>query len=280
MALPERLFYTLDQASQKIGCTVDDLHHFALLGKLELCVPFEFKQKYYNYSVKEFDDFPPHFGLSCFFDFSNEERSELMEFWHSNDNKNNSFDISFEFGFLEAFDVKIRQDGGRFSLHEGFVVEAKAILALPAFIIPISYYQFKKKGLSVDRFYCPRNTFLTVNGKKSNKPFEFSIFVDNEIKYLFNEILITKNELNLLQQGGENVVIRNNLEQKTIRIQSPERILNQILLKENFSEMYEESKSSQLADTLNYLAQKHGFNGNEFNKQTISGWLKRYKNPN
>ena len=37
MALPERLFYTLDQAAEKAKCSVDDLFHYAYMGVLQLC---------------------------------------------------------------------------------------------------------------------------------------------------------------------------------------------------------------------------------------------------
>ena len=42
MKLPERMYYPLSTAAKKLGCTIDDLIHFAAIGAIDVCVFVEF----------------------------------------------------------------------------------------------------------------------------------------------------------------------------------------------------------------------------------------------
>lgn len=45
MGLPNREYYTLQQAAKRVSCEVDDLLHFAAIGVLQLCVYYESTKK-------------------------------------------------------------------------------------------------------------------------------------------------------------------------------------------------------------------------------------------
>ena len=38
MALPKKLYFTLDEVSKKLNCSISDLIHFAVYDEIELCV--------------------------------------------------------------------------------------------------------------------------------------------------------------------------------------------------------------------------------------------------
>lgn len=283
MALPALEYCNLTRASRLLGCEIDDLIHWWLIGTIELHICLDGKKSILVGQNKSDKPLP----IAEAFEKMFKETGDITSSKLSKLYKMKSFDYSrypsnrcyhcIAYGLWKVLPSSVTRE----------LKERKIRL--------ISEYHFKnserKEGVAllshdVDNFYLIFDEIDTEEGLEINV--EDLVITKRHIDRLNPEI--NKNSQNLpnwIKQdefedkpnnADEKTISLTKITEKQVRIQNPERILIQIFLKEYFNEMFNESKSSQLADQLNYLSEKHGFNGNEFNKKTISGWLKKYKN--
>lgn len=187
MALPERLFYTLEQAAEKAKCSVDDLFHYAYMGVLQLCflVPDD-------YIVNDYYDDT---------DIEDEIITTKSDGATLNDIPINQLDDAFaryETMYTSILERTIRM-GDRIE-HDTFI---GGLLALDFSDARRLYYERNKSGIKVIDICTaslPRvDKIITKTDGYEPSDFEFSVCWYMKISNLY----ISHYELELLKNGGE-----------------------------------------------------------------------------
>ncbi|HEM7186079.1 TPA: hypothetical protein U2I61_000515 [Providencia rettgeri] len=206
MALPERRYYTLDKAAQKVGVEVDDLIHFASIGLLQLCSKF------------------PQFG---FLSFSDDESTEPAQITIESNSLLLSLDSTIE-SYKEEIE-KIKSEYGKipdrtecilekrfvyrteyFSIVESIDVlgrnkkvdEVDGLYAVPYYAIEcdeVDIINGITDVILIDTFDIPRYGFI--KGTPDYIPSDFYLSDWYEVKV--RDLLITKHELDVFINGGE-----------------------------------------------------------------------------
>lgn len=281
MALPALEYCNLTRASRLLGCEIDDLIHWWLIGTIELHICLDGKKSILVGQNKSDKPLP----IAEAFEKMFKEMGDITSSKLSKLYKMKSFDYSrypsnrcyhcIAYGLWKVLPSSVTRE----------LKERKIRL--------ISEYHFKnserKEGVAllshdVDNFYLIFDEIDTEEGLEINV--EDLIITKRHIDRLNPEI--NKNSLNLPNwiKQDEFDDKPNNTDEKTIpltimtekqeRIQNPERILWQIYLKEHFTLLWNNSNSTTLTNELNFLASKHGFGEKTFNEKTVSGWISRY----
>lgn len=244
MGLPERLFYPLDKAVNKLNddlgtkLDVEDLLHYAIIGKLQLCVLFD----------KNLDHFK-NMDVTFCFGFIIEEISVNKDFFYKNFYKMNwlskPMDAGVPFSIIDMNDPKngiaifekkkknflIRHGNGG-SIDIGFyysmtfsetnfnldffeknpvIIEAKVERANFLMGIPGRYYNqlYTNKKTNINYLYLPRvidnatvdSIYYSTKIKNNNLMFNLS----NELTISLDDLLISNKELELLKNGGKDL---------------------------------------------------------------------------
>ncbi|OCG08037.1 hypothetical protein A9G13_07520 [Gilliamella sp. wkB178] len=266
MKLPPLEYCSVERATRLLGCEVSDLIHWHEIGAIRLYVNI----------IDEVD-------------------AQLVYMGDANKNTIDTKETSFigellEKNYWENKHSNIFVDGGPY-------VRRVYIEDMIAWYFDVkitglwSCLEWSNYGQILDKIpYDDENhIFLLSYDYKVSVSLHSSF--STPIKINPNELIIMWDDIEKIQNVDqwsldtekvrENILIKETINKDIIpnseRIQKAERILNQIYMKEHFSKLWENENSTTLANELNYLAEKYGFDSQTFQESTIAGWMKKYK---
>lgn len=189
MVLPNRLFYTVTEAANKLSCSVSDLLHFADIGLLEICTPI--CGQWISKAIQEdehtfiYDALPGSFTSSKL-----------------------SVNYPSTFDNIDSKILFISRDNGEFDTpedirHSLFGVRKLSIdglMSMHAISRGLSFYDFDKLGCSSSSIY----SFSAPRTMKNNEENHMGVRFDIEpFNIELSDLFITEEEIELLKNGGD-----------------------------------------------------------------------------
>ncbi|MCV7760768.1 hypothetical protein OCJ35_22035 [Pluralibacter gergoviae] len=204
MALPQHKYFTLEQAAVKVGCTYEDLIHFASIGMLQLCIKFP----YYGFSTWEEDETSgdteevshPGIQIMSSFDFDEyfKNRSAEDEKHDENPNAVHYLGGSYISDYIRVIEFFKTNGSGKVDHKlDGLL----AIKQSDIYENEMDIINNKSESIYVFGFEVPRSKKFKQSDNYTLSGFETLEF--EPVMININEMIITNEEIELLKSGGK-----------------------------------------------------------------------------
>ena len=205
MTIPEKLYYPLKEAAQRLECSLDDLIHFAALGQLEICarigkndILWEHPSEQVFERIRELEKA----GIGNYFLADSVSVKALDGSLEISWNKE-AVDSSFETGFGSFYLNIIQEWKGR------IVLTANTLFAIPQYKFhEIEHSQnhesthIKASRLTLPGGYLLRDSLgFEFDGNSPNSFFQ----IGSGVEIPFSEFVVTARELELFVSRGKPV---------------------------------------------------------------------------